>query len=622
MGTEERERTTVARNRIGEAYTRDPLEGYMRQPHEPDCACPVCTGLGSLQRPRFFAGQLLTERELTTAQDYVRAKSRLHNRYLHGPGVVCGLEVSCHPECRGWVVVRPGYAIDPCGEDVVVPCEEEIDVVARIRDCAERERRRAVRADCDPIGGRYDVRDERCADSDGIWCITLEYEERETAVTMPLRRTRHRAATARDCGCGCGGHGDCEKANGNGNAHPATEPSRGPGIDPQCEPTRVVESYRLDVVRGPASGKGARTVMLQHAARAQTVLTEAVGAEMTPEGGEAVRELLTLDTSEVGGAQFDEEVLATGMNGLSAAAARLWRQDPLRVRCGPRDVAGGSNYTKQNLGSVEAKMKARELSQATIGQISNYASEYLCAALLPPCAPDPCDDRLVLACLRVEGKDVVEICNLSRRRFAGAFPTVFHWMEIVGLLPRAERLVAAVCCGGERDEPAPKPSKPSQPIPPPPQYGYTTASYAMTAGTGDPITGLEPIAVALQPNRVVEMLPGPGEPIEPLVGEPVGAVEKAVERAGANVIVREVASAAEIPPDAVLSAPARAVEGGTVEVYALRSDTPSGRTVLATRAIGEAQAKAASAEPTLAELKDEIADLRKEMRKLRRKGGP
>ncbi len=63
-----------------------------QEPSGPNCSC--CTGLECLERPRYFAGMLLTETELGSEQEYVRAKNRLHNRYLHGWGVVCGLQVA------------------------------------------------------------------------------------------------------------------------------------------------------------------------------------------------------------------------------------------------------------------------------------------------------------------------------------------------------------------------------------------------------------------------------------------------------------------------------------------------------------------------------------------------
>ena len=86
---------------------------------------PGCGGLECLCRPRFFAGQLLTEEDLNRLERYVVDKNRLHNRYLHGWGVVCGLEVVCDPCGSGHVIVRTGYALSPCGDDIVV-CKDAL----------------------------------------------------------------------------------------------------------------------------------------------------------------------------------------------------------------------------------------------------------------------------------------------------------------------------------------------------------------------------------------------------------------------------------------------------------------------------------------------------------------
>src|ERR1044071_10398524 len=89
--------------------------------------CPSCGGLACLCRPRFFAGQLLTEADLNRLERYIVEKNKLHNRYLHGLGVVCGLEVLCHP-CEGWVTVKSGYALSPCGDDIVVCNDAAVNV--------------------------------------------------------------------------------------------------------------------------------------------------------------------------------------------------------------------------------------------------------------------------------------------------------------------------------------------------------------------------------------------------------------------------------------------------------------------------------------------------------------
>ena len=93
-------------------------------------ACQSTCDTG-LTRPNFFAGQLLTDEDLQSMLDYVVEKNRLHNRHFLGDGVVCGLEVRHHPcpESQCKVIVKPGHALDCCGNDIVVPCEEELDVV-------------------------------------------------------------------------------------------------------------------------------------------------------------------------------------------------------------------------------------------------------------------------------------------------------------------------------------------------------------------------------------------------------------------------------------------------------------------------------------------------------------
>src|SRR5262245_63996180 len=90
-------------------------------------SCPTCGALECLCRPRFFAGQLLTEQDLNRLDQYIIAKNRLHNRYLVGHGVACGLEVRCHP-CGNLVTVSPGYAINGCGDDIIVCSQDTVDV--------------------------------------------------------------------------------------------------------------------------------------------------------------------------------------------------------------------------------------------------------------------------------------------------------------------------------------------------------------------------------------------------------------------------------------------------------------------------------------------------------------
>lgn len=89
------------------------------------CGCAPCEDeicrLECLVRPQFFCGQLLTDTDLTALLTWAQGKFRLA-RQRHGWGVVCGLDVRCDPKHPASVLVGPGYAVDCCGNDIVV-CE-------------------------------------------------------------------------------------------------------------------------------------------------------------------------------------------------------------------------------------------------------------------------------------------------------------------------------------------------------------------------------------------------------------------------------------------------------------------------------------------------------------------
>ena len=100
-----------------------------------NCGCSDCKGeccdLECLVKPRFFCGQLLTDNDLSTLVDWVKDKSALA-RYRHGWGVVCGLQVhsSCGRGNESKLTISPGYAVDCCGNDIVVCAEDSFDLSA------------------------------------------------------------------------------------------------------------------------------------------------------------------------------------------------------------------------------------------------------------------------------------------------------------------------------------------------------------------------------------------------------------------------------------------------------------------------------------------------------------
>jgi hypothetical protein len=74
------------------------------------------------QRMRAFEGMCLSDIDLRDEQAYHLWKRRLHNRHLHGSGVVFGLKPEAVQTADGdCIEITEGYAIDPEGMDIVVP---------------------------------------------------------------------------------------------------------------------------------------------------------------------------------------------------------------------------------------------------------------------------------------------------------------------------------------------------------------------------------------------------------------------------------------------------------------------------------------------------------------------
>lgn len=166
------------------------------------CECggaATCTDL-NFKRPRFFAGQLLTEDDLQALTNYVVGKNRLHNRFLFGDGVVCGLTVTCHPCGGGQVTVAPGFALDCCGNDLLMPCKEDLDVKALIRDLRKRQ-----------LAG-YD-----CGDP----CDEKDPDKRTYGLYLTYAETLEDPVAPYSSGDPCG--------------------------QQACEPTRVCEGYRFEL---------------------------------------------------------------------------------------------------------------------------------------------------------------------------------------------------------------------------------------------------------------------------------------------------------------------------------------------------------------------------------------
>lgn len=537
---------------------------------------PVSAGLCSpcddaaFVRPRFFAGQLLTEDDLEAMNAYVVGKNRLHNARLFGDGVVCGFEVVCGPCGGATVVVRPGHALDCCGNDLVLGCERELDIGAMI--AALREQLRPGHGCADPCAGTR--RDQEPCEEPGEggetpggeqpqpppppptelsayqagkgrrapdeYCLYVRYDERQTEPTAPY-------PVGDDCGTG-----PCE----------ATRIVEGVTFELRCRPrdretedvlSRVVALLEQLSPDGRSSKELAFLAYTERTARPALARLDAGRLEVTDEErstwqawidrlgpGRQARdeepraELMSRFAIEVGGVSLrafwqggGEKKAQDGLPDpeltaklLEAAAAEIGDEPPegeaslvtagraaielyqslrpsqKRRGAGLDDLTPAQQlylYGWAHAASVHRRLArgVREVQRATMRAIDHAGSQtdclardtaanvpifatditdvaiedvrmavrsagvmsrlthgflrdQACLALLPPC--EPCDDPAVLlACVKVVGCNVVEICNLERRMVWS--PTALrYWLPPLTWLGVA---IEEVCCGGK-----------------------------------------------------------------------------------------------------------------------------------------------------------------------------
>ena len=445
--------------------------------HADECCCTVCRGLTTFERPLFATGQTLSAADLTALQSYVAGKNRLHNRFLHGWGVVCGLEVVCD-DCEGSVTIRPGYAIDPCGADIVVGQPVRFDVIRAIQDCSGAGRTRT--GDCDPW---MPPPDPGCRDALSHWCIALNYREIETAIGQRLTTGgaacvtlgKGGGASHGGCGCGggCGGGGGC-------NCTPAATVNAPPlssvTASNSCAPRRVMECFDVSLVKSaeacaPTFGRFMRGTkseanplgIFDSLIPKRTLLRKiidciindfkALQARMT--NNELVIVLFMAFSNSINPSApgIDLGAIHAAICKFRGAVLDLLAGDDHPTRCQLRRAVAEITLRAPTNDDAEtdaaraawielAQEAARELVAAWLQLILDC----ICHAFLPQCGEDPCDERLEIACVTVKAGKILSICNHSCRRYAGAFPSTVYWMSLIPILPLISRILVMICC--------------------------------------------------------------------------------------------------------------------------------------------------------------------------------
>lgn len=416
----------------------------------PNCA-PACADCGLLEclcRPRFFAGQLLTEQDLNRLDAYIRGKNRLHTLQLHGYGVVNGLFVRCDP-CGKGVVVGTGYAISPCGDDIVVCSDTSVDVCALVKRCQPPD------LTCQPYqsGGQ-----QGCQDVIEDWVLAIRQVETPARGVAALRMGPSCSCSATPttggcgcagktsasgCGCGCGGKGKTTATATNGasgaasscgcGGAPATKPRN---ASAECEPTVICEGYGFDVF--PAPKPKEKTTGLGGALWDQFMCCLQPLVDSIPEAP----------------GDFDEQSYDANPQGWNLWCCRMKQALLAFLGSGPEFDCTLATTVSQLACPDPASQTFSSDMDLAVQQLTAILIQILlaclCHALLPPAPCGTTDDRIPLAVVSVRKSDcaVVSVCNFTPlRRTVLTFPNLEYWLSWIPLWDSLAELLGALCCG-------------------------------------------------------------------------------------------------------------------------------------------------------------------------------
>lgn len=460
---------TFYRNRAGATPRSARAPAARPDPCADPCPpkCPSCGGLECLCRPRFFPGQLLTDRDLNLLTRYIVEKNKLHNRHLHGWGVACGLEVTCDPCDPQQVIVRSGYALSPCGDDIVVCNDQSVNLCELISEC-----RPANTTACDPP---YERPPRDCRGGNTDWVLAICYDEKPSRGLTALLgagdsacRSPCRCGGSASCGrcggsgCGCGGKG---AGQGGCAPYPASYSSRPQAAARKdCEPTQICEGYRFIAYPAPKAAGPTALPDIGHD-NAAGILGKFLGwaFENRSRLGALVERMLCciaraheLLGEWKQGQKKDGQALYTAYVEY-AEAMQAFATEFTVHRC---NFVGkvGLLYDR----AVEFRNQVgngADLSDAQVshlkGQLDQFDNalfemvvECACAALLPPC-PEPVEGNCVpLAVVKVRTGQctVQEICNWQARKILVTWRTVGYWLSWLPWQCLQER-IAKLCCG-------------------------------------------------------------------------------------------------------------------------------------------------------------------------------
>ena len=390
--------------------------------------CPACRGLECLCRPRFFAGQLLTEEDLNRLDRYIVEKNKLHNRYLHGWGVVCGLEVFCHP-CEGQVTVKSGYALSPCGDDIVL-CEDDIvNVCDLIRRCRERER-----LDCEPPRPSGTA---ECQDAVEQWVLTVCFSENPSRGVTALRGSSEALPVVRVAVVAAPRVAAVDVTKS-----PRARNKRRRQLQPGRFPPMRCAVFNAPAALCASPPSLAKAITFRSIKRRRTRKRNVIPAPWSPRFENCIKGLFDV-----------EPALPASIEQVQDWCCRLkenwidfFADHPIH------DCQALEHLSLFVCPAPSSDQTPAQYRVAVLVQLAPILGEYLraclCSALLPPC-PEPAGDNCVpLATITIRKRDckILRVCNWSQRKFATTFPNLQYWFSFLPFARTLRQAIERVCC--------------------------------------------------------------------------------------------------------------------------------------------------------------------------------
>jgi hypothetical protein len=307
--------------------------------------------------------------------------------------VVCGLAVRCDPCDECTVTIEPGYAIDCCGNDIVLCEPASFNVCDYIEKCL---REKPV---CeDKIRPR-----SRCDDLPKEYCLIVSYNE---------EHVRPMTALIRDNGCTVN----------------------------RCEPSRTREIFRFDLIEK----KDAQGLMPQPSLWDKLKDCAKVFSRLNAFSGE-------LSAAQEQQQEGNLNVFHTTVFGIfcrmRAYILELYKKGP-NIRC---NLVAELREIEESFPAFteDPRQRPEYLRQVNTAVFRMYAGIFqffmdcVCDALLVPCTECGTQEGVLLACLTMEGNKVTKICNTVRQQVISG-PALRYWLQ--PLYAGMGNLLEFLCC--------------------------------------------------------------------------------------------------------------------------------------------------------------------------------